>query len=87
MARKLTMKYRRSLPARLMGLAAKDKYPLDTRGRAGNAKARAEQQLKKGTISASEKRTIDRKANRVLYGSSKKPNNDEKLNSYINSRY
>lgn len=41
-------------------------YPVDTRGRAGNAKARASQAVKAGRMSKDEEARIDAKANRVL---------------------
>lgn len=42
------------------------KYPIDTRGRAMNAKARAKQQLKKGRLSKSQYSSIVAKANKRL---------------------
>ena len=41
-------------------------YPVDTRARAANAKARATQQVKAGNLSPSSKAKIDAKANRIL---------------------
>jgi len=63
---KMTAKRRKSLPKSKFGLPGSRKYPVDTRGRAANAKARATQMYKKGKISASTKAKIHAKANRVL---------------------
>ena len=63
---KMTAKKRRSLPKSSFGLPGSRKYPMDTRGRAANAKARATQQMKKGRISKSTRDRIHAKANRVL---------------------
>jgi hypothetical protein len=63
---KMTAKRRRSLPKSKFGLPGSRKYPMDTPGRAANAKARATQQYKKGRISASTKNRIHAKANRIL---------------------
>lgn len=41
-------------------------YPVDTRARAANAKARATQMVKKGKLSPAEAAKIKAKANRVL---------------------
>lgn len=40
---------------------------------AANAKARATQQVNAGNLTVAEKKRIDAKANRILYGTSKKP--------------
>lgn len=63
---KLTTRGRKALPKKDFALPGSRKYPVDTKARAINAKGRAEQQLKKGNISASTKRKIDAKANRVI---------------------
>lgn len=63
---KMTAKRRKSLPKSKFGIPGKRKYPMDTKGRAANAKARATQQYKKGRISKSTKNKIHAKANRVL---------------------
>lgn len=65
---KITATRRNALPASEFGLPGQRKYPMDTRGRAANAKARATQQVKAGNLSASAKSAIDRKANRLLSG-------------------
>jgi hypothetical protein len=59
-------KKRKSLPKSEFALPSKRKYPVDTRGRAANAKARASQMVKKGKLSESEKEKIDVKANKML---------------------
>ena len=50
----------------------KNQYPVDTRGRAANAKARATQQYKKGRISKSKRDAIHAKANRKLRSTKKR---------------
>jgi hypothetical protein len=62
----LTEKKRDSLPDSKFGLPEEKKYPMPDKAHARNAKARAAQQVKKGTISKSEKAKIDRKADRML---------------------
>lgn len=57
---------RRKLPAKSFGLPGSRKYPMDTKARAANAKARATQMAKRGKLSASAKARIHAKANRVL---------------------
>ena len=57
---------RKSLPKSEFGLPGERKYPVDTKGRAANAKARATQQVKKGNLSPSSAAKIKAKANRVL---------------------
>jgi hypothetical protein len=63
---KLRAKKRKRLPKSSFGLPGSRKYPMDTRGRAANAKARATQQFKKGRISRSTRDRIHAKANRKL---------------------
>lgn len=63
---KMTAKRRKKLPKKSFGIPGKRKYPMDTRGRAANAKARSTQQYKKGRISKSTKNKIHAKANRKL---------------------
>jgi hypothetical protein len=63
---KMNAKRRKRLPKSKFGLPGSRKYPMDTRGRAANAKARATQMHRKGKISASTKAKIHAKANRVL---------------------
>ena len=62
----LTERKRDSLPTSKFGLPEEKKYPMPDKSHARNAKARASQQVKKGTITKSEKATIDRKADRML---------------------
>ena len=62
----LTTKKRKSLPKSEFGLPEEKKYPMPDKSHARNAKARAAQQEKKGTITAAEERKIDRKADRIL---------------------
>jgi hypothetical protein len=59
-------KKRNNLPASKFGEPGKRKYPVDTRARAANAKARATQMVNKGKLSESAKDKIDAKANKVL---------------------
>jgi hypothetical protein len=62
----LTEKKRDSLPASKFGLPDEKKYPMPDKSHARNAKARAAQQEKKGTITKAEETKIDRKADKVL---------------------
>jgi hypothetical protein len=57
---------RKKLPKSSFGMPGSRKYPMDTKGRAANAKARATQQMKKGRISKSTRDKIHAKANRKL---------------------
>ena len=63
---KLTTRQRKNLPASKFALKKERKYPLDTKARAANAKARAVQMEDKGKLSPAKKATVIRKANRVL---------------------
>jgi hypothetical protein len=63
---KMTAARRSDLPKSTIGLPGKRKYPLDTPGRAANAKARATQQVKEGNLSPASAAKIRAKANRVL---------------------
>ncbi len=62
----LTAHARKSIPASRFGLPNQRKYPMDTRGRAANAKGRATQMVKKGKLSASSAAKIKAKANKIL---------------------
>lgn len=62
----LTSKRRGKLATSTFGLPGERKYPMPDKAHAANAKARASQQLHKGTLSASQKARIDAKADRVL---------------------
>jgi hypothetical protein len=63
---KMTAARRESLPKSTFGLPGERKYPMDTRGRAGNAKARATQQVKAGHLSPAAASRIRAKADRIL---------------------
>lgn len=63
---KLTSKARRKLPKYDFGLPAEKKYPMPDKSHAANAKARASQQEEKGNLSASDKKKIDAKADKIL---------------------
>ena len=63
---KMTSERRSALPKSEFGLPASRKYPLDTPGRAANAKARATQQVAKGKLSPAAASRIRAKANRLL---------------------
>lgn len=62
---KLTTTRRNNLPNSAFAGPGRS-YPVDTKARAVNAKARATQQVKAGNLSKSAKAKIDAKANRVI---------------------
>ena len=62
----LTTKKRNKEPASDFGLPEERKYPMPDKSHARNAKARAAQQEKKGSLSAADEKQIDRKADRIL---------------------
>ena len=62
----ITSSQRKELPKSEFGLPGERKYPVDTRARAANAKARAAQQEEAGNLSAAEKARIDAKADKKL---------------------
>ncbi len=62
----LTTKERKGMSSSMFGLPGKRAYPMPDREHAGNAKARASQQLKAGNLTAGEKAQIDAKANKIL---------------------
>ena len=62
----LTTKRRKALPKSKFALPAERGYPVDTRARAANAKARATQMVNAGKLSESSKAKIDAKANAML---------------------
>ena len=62
----LKAKARNALPKSDFGEPGKRAYPMPDKSHAANAKARATQMAKRGKLSASERATIDAKANRVL---------------------
>jgi phage portal protein BeeE len=62
---KLTTKKRNKLPD--SAFAGPDRsYPVFDKSHAVNAKARATQMIKKGKLTASQKKKIDKKANKIL---------------------
>lgn len=70
---KLSAKRRKKLPASSFGSPkgqapnkSKNQYPLDTRRRAINAKARATQMVKRGKLSPSKAKQIKARANKAL---------------------
>lgn len=63
---KLRAARRKSLPKSKFALPGSRKYPVDTRARAANAKARSTQQYRKGRISKSTRDRVHAKANKVL---------------------
>lgn len=75
---KLTTKQRKKLPSSEFAEPKKRKYPVDTKARAANAKARAQQQFDKGKMSKSELDKIDRAANKVLKKSETKKKTEAK---------
>lgn len=62
---------RKSLKSSQFGLPGERKYPIEDKAHAANAKARASQQVNKGSLSPSAAASINAKANRVLYGAGK----------------
>ena len=63
---KLTKEERDSLPDDEFGLPEKRTYPVDTKARARNAKARATQELERGLLTPEERNEIDQAADRKL---------------------
>ena len=63
---KLTKEERDSLPDDDFGLPEKRAYPVDTKARAQNAKARAAQELERGLLTPEERNEIDQAADRKL---------------------
>ena len=63
---KLTTAKKDAEPAKEFGLPDERKYPMPDRSHARNAKARASQMVKQGKLSASDKKKIDAKADRIL---------------------
>jgi hypothetical protein len=57
---------RKKLRKSQFGLPGQRKYPIDTRARAANAKARATQMEKRGKLSHSAAAKVRARANRVL---------------------
>lgn len=65
---RITADARNKLKSSAFGLPAQRKYPLDTKARAANAKARATQMVAKGKLAASAAAQIRAKANAKLTG-------------------
>ena len=63
---RITSSARNSLPSNKFALPGQRKYPVDSPGRAANAKARATQGVEAGTLSPSQAAKIRSKANKVL---------------------
>lgn len=63
---KLNAAARKKIPTAKFGLQKTRQYPVEDKSHATNAKARASQQYNAGRLSASQKSTIDRKADAVL---------------------
>ena len=61
----LTSKQRKALPKSAFA-GPNRSYPVDTKNRAANAKARATQAVKAGRMSKATEKKIDAKANKVL---------------------
>ena len=64
----LKAKTRNALPKASFGLPKQRKYPMNDQAHAANAKARATQQLNKGSLSLGQAQAIRAKANRKLKG-------------------
>ena len=63
---KLTASKRQAEPSKEFGLPEQRKYPMPDASHARNAKTRAAQMKDQGKLSASDKKKIDAKANKVL---------------------
>jgi hypothetical protein len=63
---KLDAAKRKKIPKKEFALPESRKYPVDTKARAANAKARASQMVNKGKLSKSSETKIDAKANKIL---------------------
>jgi hypothetical protein len=68
---KLTAAKRKKIPKQEFGLPGSEKYPMEDRAHAANAKVRATQMEKKGKLSKSDKEKIVVKANKILNKSKK----------------
>lgn len=73
---KLDAAERKKLPASKFAGPGRS-YPVDTKNRAANAKARATQQVKKGNLSSAAAAKIDAKADKVLKRSGAKLTGDD----------
>ena len=63
---KLTAAKRKKIPKNEFALPGVEKYPVEDKSHAKNAKARASEMEHKGKISKSTEKKIDTKANKVL---------------------
>lgn len=63
---KLSKSDREKLPDKAFGLPEERAYPMPDEAHARDAKARASQAKKRGTLTAAEEKKIDRKADTVL---------------------
>lgn len=63
---KLSTANRKALPASTFGLPGERKFPMPDKSHAANAKARATQGVKRGTLSASSAAKVKAKANKIL---------------------
>lgn len=63
---KLTTAKRKALPKNDFALPGIEKYPVENKSHAANAKSRASEMEAKGKLSMSSKEKIDAKANKVL---------------------
>jgi hypothetical protein len=63
---KLTSKTRNALADRVFGLPGERKFPMPDRSHAANAKARATQGVKRGTLSPASAAKVRAKANQIL---------------------
>jgi len=64
----LNAKKRDALKDSTFGLPEERAYPMPDKSHARNAKARASQQKDEGNLTATEKKKIDRKADKILDG-------------------
>lgn len=69
---KLTTAKRKSLPKKDFALPGIEKYPVEDKAHAKNAKSRASEMEKKGKLSMASKEKIDTKADKVLGKGKKK---------------
>ena len=63
---KLTPSKRKAEPSKEFGLPKQRKYPMPDASHARNAKARASEMEHQGKLSASDKKRVDAKANKIL---------------------
>lgn len=63
---KLKTEDREELPKNKFALPEERKYPIEDKAHARNAKSRAAQQEKAGNLSASDRKKVDAKADKVI---------------------